>query len=269
MNPLVSTQWLLKHLNDPNLIILDATQKKNKDGKIEIFENQFIKNARIFDIKNEFSDTNNPFPNAFPHVDAFEKSCQEIGINTRSIIVVYDKLGIFSSPRVWWLFKTMGHQNIAILNGGLPEWIANGYTTVNIPKQTFEKGNLKATFKSEHVQFFKDIKENCTSNNTLVVDVRASNRFLSIVPEKRKNLRSGQIPGSINLPYKQVLEDGKFKAISKLKEQFKFIETDKPLIFSCGSGITACIVYLACSMVMDNKIAVYDGSWTEWATLEN
>jgi len=260
---LVSAAWLKKNKNDPNLIILDATQKEKKTT----LENVQIKGTRFFDIKSVFSDTQSDFPNTLPNPKAFEKACRLIGICNTSKIVVYDKLGVFSSPRVWWMFKIMGHQNIAVLDGGLPYWIKSGFTTEKTKTYNNKLGDFEAQFNPNDIRYFKQIKENIIQKKELVIDVRSTDRFLGLIPESRANLRSGNIPNSINIPYENVLENGQFKTNSELKKIFSDIK-NQSLIFSCGSGITACIVYLATHLVLENKKAIYDGSWTEWGTLE-
>lgn len=265
----VSTQWLKENLNNPDLIILDASQLGNKAGLTAQIENIKIKSARIFDIKNKFSDTNSEFPNTLLSEKAFEMACQQIGINQNSKIVVYDNLGIYTSPRVWWMFKTMGHNNIAVLDGGFPAWIAQGNETEEIKSSNYQKGNFKAQFNSPKAKDYAAIKNNLRTQQALVIDARSEGRFKGITPEPRADLRGGNIPQSINIPFQEVLENGYFKSKASLTEVFSHLNTNQPLIFSCGSGITACIILMAYEMVMGNETAVYDGSWTEWATLEN
>lgn len=265
IDSIVSSVWLNNHLGDPNLVILDASQDTKQNG----FLNIKISGARFFDIKNDFSDTSSNFPNSFPSVEQFENSCRSLGINNSSKIVVYDKMGIFSSPRVWWLFKSMGHNAIVVLDGGFPDWFNNNFNT-EIPKQeSYAIGDFKASLNSNNITFFDFIKQNIVSNNALVIDARSADRFNGIVSESRVGLRSGHIPNSINLFYKLVLTNGKFKSKNELATIFSDIDTDKPLVFSCGSGVTACIILLACNSFLDNDMSVYDGSWTEWAQLSN
>ena len=269
LEPIVSSKWLQKHLNNTDLIILDASQKKNKFGLSTNFEDLQIKGARHFDIKNNFSDLESKFPNTLPSAKKFEKACQKLGINKSSKIVVYDNLGVYTSPRVWWMFKTMRHHNIAVLDGGLPDWIKNGFQTEKITQSKPKIGNFKANFNTKNIKYFADIQKNIISEDALVIDARASKRFLGLVEEPRKELRSGHITKSINLPFQEVLENGKFKSKNKLTKLFTNIVVDtKPLIFTCGSGITACIILLASELVLENKKTVYDGSWTEYAQLE-
>ena len=188
-----------------------------------------------------------------------------MGINQNSKIVVYDNLGIYTSPRVWWMFKTMGHQEVAVLNGGLPEWVKKGYATTSIQQNTYKKGNFKATLNSDVVLNFEAMQSCSTNREAIIFDARSKGRFEGTAPEPRAGLRSGSIPNSLNLPWKEVLKNGKFKSKKALKEIFSKIKKEESMVFSCGSGLTACIILLAAELVNDNPKRVYDGSWTEWA----
>lgn len=268
--PIISTQWLKDNLNHPHLIILDASQADNKAGLAAEFENIQIKGARAFDIKNQFSDTTSEFPNTLLSPDKFEIACQQLGINQESKIVVYDNLGIYNSPRVWWMFKTMGYDNIAVLDGGLPEWINQQHETEKLTNHQVELGDFKAQFLDHKVKDFDFVKKNIQHQQALVVDARSEGRFNGTAPEPRADLRGGNIPQSINIPFQDVLDNGLFKSKTALTEVFLPFELNKqPLVFSCGSGITACIVLMAYEMVSENETAIYDGSWTEWAQLES
>lgn len=266
LNTIVSSEWLNQHLNDNNLIILDASQGDNKSGMQSQLENTYIKGAIAFDIKNDFSDKESRFPNTLPSPEAFEKACQKLGINHNSVIVVYDSLGIYTSPRAWWMFTVMGHKNIAVLDGGLPGWIEKGFETSNTLESEYVTGNFKATYKPELLKSSADILKNIGTKEALVIDARSKGRFDGTAPEPRKGMKSGHIPNSVNLPFKEVLNNGFYKTKDELEQVFKEInKVDKPFIFSCGSGITACIILLANEQISDRSKAVFDGSWTEWA----
>tara|TARA_B100000809_G_scaffold58333_1_gene54772 strand:+ start:3681 stop:4493 length:813 start_codon:yes stop_codon:yes gene_type:complete len=266
--PIVSSQWLLENLNNPDIIILDASQKKITSDN-EIKNDLKIDGARYFDLKNNFSDSGCDLPNTLLNKAQFELESQKLGINASSVIVVYDNLGIYSSPRVWWMFKTMGHQNVFVLNGGLPNWIENDYPTEEIKAQQYESGNFKAHLNSESIKDFNFIKANLNNSNQIIIDARSSGRFNGTAPEPRKGLKSGSIPNSVNIPFGDVLKNGKFKSKEELEAIFSEINTeDKELIYSCGSGLTACIILLAGKLVLPNSTSVYDGSWTEWAQIE-
>ena len=258
-SPIVSPEWLYENLNHPNLIILEARLKEN-DNAIG------IPDARIFDIKKDFSDLESEYPNMLPSPEKFEAGCQKLGINHSSLIVVYDTNGIYASPRIWWMFRTMGHHKIHVLDGGLPEWKRQDFPTENIQTEIPNPGNFKSSFKKEYVKTFEYLQANAETSEALVIDARSAGRFQGKEPEPREGLRGGHIPNSISLPYTEVLHFGKMKSKGKLKAIFKDINRDKrPLVFTCGSGITASVVLLACEMVNENPKSVYDGSWTEWA----
>jgi thiosulfate/3-mercaptopyruvate sulfurtransferase len=262
---IVSAEWLNSKLHDENLVILDCSLK-NQLAKLPVeLQNIKIKNARYFDIKNKFSDTKNEFPSAYPSNHQFEKGAKELGINNNSIIVVYDANGIYASPRVWWLFKSMGHKEVYVLNGGLPEWIKNNCPTEIKSEKHYLKGNFQVKSNENSVRKFDDIMNSLSSKKELVIDVRSKDRFEGNVPEPREGLRSGQILNSINLPYTNVLNNEGFQNEEYLRNLFKFLKDEKRnIVFSCGSGITACVVYLASESILTNAKAVYDGSWTEW-----
>lgn len=258
MNSLISVDELQSILPNHNLIILDASQTNAK--KIQII------GARVFDIKNKFS-IDGQFPNTFPTAEQFENGCQKLGIDKNSKVVVYDNKGIFSSPRVWWMFKTFGHKDVAVLDGGLPAWIQQGFETESFPIKEYTIGNFEANLQFNQVKYIEDIQQNIISEECVVIDARSEERFNG-APESREGLRSGHIPKSKNLPYTELLENGKFKSIEDIRVYFIKIESgEKPIIFTCGSGITACILLLAYQMTFEKEATIYDGSWTEWGTL--
>ena len=263
-NPIVSAAWLQEHLNDTDLIVLEARLDQNQSNLENQNPDLQIPSARLFDIKNNFSDTSNPLPNTFPSEEQFTIESQKLGINQNSTIVVYDTLGVYSSPRAWWMFKSMGHQNVFVLDGGLPEWIRNRFQTEKQQQKTYPKGDFEAKFQPQLIKNKEDILENITTKKAVLMDARSSDRFYAANEEPRAGLRSGHIPGSINVPFTELQQDGKYKSKEELKEILKL--NDQPLLFTCGSGITACIVLLACELISDNPKAVYDGSWTEWGS---
>lgn len=265
--PLISPQWLNDNFNKKDLVILDASPTANKSGLQPPFPDAQIKGARHFDLKNDFSDPDSAFPNTLPSPEYFAKAAQKLGINQESTIIVYDNLGIYTSPRVWWMFKTMGHDKVAVLDGGLPAWINEGYSTTTTEKSAFKNGNFKSNFNQNRVKDYNYMVSNIADQEAEVLDARAAGRFNGTDPEPRKGLKSGHIQNSKSLPFKEVLSEGKYKSKEELKTIFSNLNaTDKPLVFSCGSGLTACIILLASELVLPNDTAIYDGSWTEWAT---
>lgn len=266
-NNLVSSQWLSAHLNDPNLIILDASEESNVAGKIVEFDTLQIKGARYFDLEKTFSDVNNSLPHTFPSLDQFEIESRKLGINKNSKIVVYDNLGIYTSPRVWWMFKIMGHSDISVLDGGLPGWMKNGFEVEDKSREAYPLGNFQAILNERKIDSLNDMIDNLQSKNKLVVDVRSKGRFDGTLPEPRDYVLNGHIPNSINLPFEEVLDNGKYKSKEELGEIFNRLNIkDQDLSIVCGSGLTSCILVLALDQVKANDVSVYDGSWTEWGS---
>lgn len=269
-SPIVSSAWLLKHLDHKDLIILDATIPKITSGSFDIENREQIKNAIFFDIKHKFSDKNATLPNTVLSTEDFQFNAQELGINQNSCIVVYDDLGIYSSPRVWWMFQLMGFPNIAVLNGGFPNWKANNFPVETSRIQKRKQGNFAIDYKSSKIKFKEDLVLNLSNETFLVIDARSNGRFLGREPEPRKEVESGHIPNSKNLPFTEVTSNGFFKKTSELKTIFDKINSNhKHVVFSCGSGITASILALASTVVGHKNYAVYDGSWTEWGLDKN
>ncbi|MFC6101120.1 sulfurtransferase [Olivibacter domesticus] len=264
-NTIVSVEWLHKNLEEVDLIVLDASQKSNKANMESSGKNFQIANARPVNLEKDFSDPTHKFPHMLPSPLHFEAACRKLGINKSSKIVVYDNLGIYFSPRVWWMFKAMGHSAISVLDGGLPAWKNKGYPVEPVQNAYGKQGNFKATFIAEKVKDYTFITDNLTLQQAIVIDARAANRFNGLDPEPREGLRSGHIPGSLNIPFQEVLLNGQYKTKEELTKIFAPVGTDnKTLVFSCGSGVTACIVLLASELILKNAKAVYDGSWAEW-----
>jgi len=267
--PIVSVDWLSQHIEDPDLIVLDASIKKLTTPEQLATQTLQIPNTRFFDIKKSFSALDTDLPNMLPSPDHFEESCRKLGINSNSKIVVYDTIGIYSSARVWWMFNIVGYKNIAILDGGFPEWIKNELPTENKDNTNpYQLGNFKINDRSKHSVDAKEVLYEMNSTNSLIIDARSNGRFKGIAPEPRSDLRGGHIPNSVNLPFTQVLEDGKIRPTEELQKLFSnFDISNKKLIFSCGSGITACVILLAATLCGYSNLWVYDGSWTEWGQL--
>ncbi len=265
MKTIVSIKWLFDHLNEPDLIVLDVSLKSNIEGSSTQSEGT-IPNSRFFDLKNDFTDGTSPFPNTIPLPQSFEKECRKLGISNDSKIVVFDNFGVYSSPRAWWLFRVMGHENIAVLDGGLPKWIVNGFPTTMKHSNDYESGSFKARYQNHLVVQFNDIVKNIDDATFCVVDARSSGRFNGIEPEPRTHLKSGSIPHSVNMHYKAVLDGFTYKSPEKLKQLFDNVcGSNKELVYSCGSGLTACIIMLAGQLANKKSLRIYDGSWTEWA----
>jgi thiosulfate/3-mercaptopyruvate sulfurtransferase len=256
LNPLVSVSWLSQNLNAPNLVVLDVSLESNiANIKVE-FPGIQIKGARYFDLKRNFSDLESRLPNTLPNPKYFSLACRNLGINNNSTIVVYDNIGVYASPRVWWMFKSMGHKNIAVLDGGLPSWKNKNYPTESIQNRVQPEGDFKVKFNPNLLKKAFQIKENLTSKEAILVDARSNRRFCGLIPETRENLKSGHIPNAINLPFLEVLKDGKFLSTNEISAIFKKLKIDKrPKI-------------LASTLISEDKHFLYDGSWSEWGQLE-
>lgn len=267
-SPIVSVEWLHNHLNQPNLVLLNATIPKVIGNDLDLNNTQ-IPSARFFDLKNKFSDVSAPFPTTFPSEKQFTLEVQQLGIQKNSAIVVYDEKGIYSSPRAWWLFKSYGFNNVAVLNGGFPAWKKAGFQTEIKQDYHGENGNFEATIQPQYMKFFEDVKRESQDKNHLIIDARSEGRFQAIEAEPRVGLRSGHIPNSINLPFENLInEQGLLKSEVELKQLFQpIVESNQAITFSCGSGITACVLALGAKLAGCNNLSVYDGSWTEWGSL--
>lgn len=265
-SPLVSVSWLKENIKAKNLLIFDATISKVGINDKEATPKEQLPNAVFFDIKNEFSNSLSIYPNTILHPEEFEFKAQNLGVNKDSCIVVYDTIGVYSSPRVWWMFTTFGFNNIAVLDGGLPAWKKANLYTEYLQKKSIKKGNFTVKYQSQKIRFTEDVLAAISLKNC-VIDARSKNRFLGITPEPRKEVRGGCIPNSINIPYEKLQEDGKMKSLKEIKNIFNGINPQKEeMIFSCGSGITACILALGTELIGFKNYAVYDGSWSEWGS---
>lgn len=262
-SPIVSVEWLQENLSATNLIVLDGTINKVFDAS----QNQ-IPNTRFFDIKKKFSDVSNPFPSAFPSAEQFQNNARALGINKNSAIVVYDDKGIYSSARVWWLFKAFGFNNVAVLNGGFPAWLNAEYQTEPMTLYKGDLGSFEAKHQPEFMRFFEDVKKISKEKTHKIIDARSENRFKSLEAEPRAGLRSGTIPSSVNLPFKNLFKDGLLMQKDELIPIYNTLANqEEDIVFSCGSGITACVLALGAIISGYNNISVYDGSWTEWGSL--
>ncbi len=266
---LVSIAWLDENFENRDLIILDASPTSNKSGLTPEFPELKIKDALPFDMERIFVDSNNPVPNMFPSKEVFQTEVRKLGISNSSVIVVYDNLGMYTSPRARWMFKTFGHNYVYVLDGGLPAWKKAGLPCE--PREfslTNSLGDFKAEFDGNLVVNADTILRNIETKDAQVCDARGAIRFNAEGPEPRPGMKSGHIPNSKNIPFKSVLTDGKLKPASELKSLFKEVNLNSNLIFSCGSGITACIIMLAAEQISSGQKALYDGSWVEWGNGE-
>ncbi|MCE9677900.1 sulfurtransferase [Shewanella sp. AS1] len=268
--PLVSTAWLEANLFDNNLILFDASMEQVL-GKEPIVYSQFvaIPRAQKLDIEKVFCDLTSSLSHTMPTAEQFNQAIAELGVNSDSTVVIYDNQGIYSSPRAWWMFKTMGFERVFVLDGGLPQWLAEERMTVDSyhPNETEAPGDFCAEEQPGLVCNLHHVLTRFDAENVLVLDARGEARFNGNSSEPRANVRSGHIPGAINIPFVQVLDGHKLKEVEALRELFGPL--DEPVcerIFSCGSGITACILILAAVAAGYDNTVLYDGSWAEWGS---
>ena len=267
--PLVSVAWLHNNLEDENLIILDCTISKVTVNTIVSKQKTQIKGAIFFDIKNNFSDKKAVLPNTVLGPEEFENKAQELGIHKDSILVCYDDLGIYSAPRVWWMFQLMGFTNVAVLDGGLPEWKASSFPVERPVVCQLKKGDFRTHYQPQKLKYTKDVLNAIVNKSILIIDARSNGRFYGTAPEPREALKSGHIPNSVSLPFGEIQQNGRMKSKDELSKVFCDYKKNKEIIFTCGSGITAAILALAAAILKLENIAVYDGSWTAWGSTEN
>lgn len=235
------------------------------------FENtEFIPSTRLFDM-DYFSQHDAPFPHTLLSPSDFEIKARELGINNHSALVVCDNIGIYSAPRVWFNLTYMGCTGVSLLDGGLPAWKASGYPTTNEMNNAALAGDFFAQPVADMVANKEYVLAAIAKPGIRIIDVRSAARFYGKVPEPRVGVRSGHIPGSVNIPYNDFIENGRFKARDELQRIFSEAgcTENEELIFSCGSGVTACIGYAAAHLCGYKNIRVYDGSWAEWGAIES
>jgi thiosulfate/3-mercaptopyruvate sulfurtransferase len=267
---LITCDWLNENLNQKDLCIIDCTWHlpgTNRDGKSE-FLNERIPGSIFFDL-DEFSDQSSKYPHTLADKEWFSKKASELGIQNSDHIICYDTLGIFTSPRVSWMFSQYGHEKVSILDGGFKNWKIKKFKIETGKPQNKGQSNYIAKNNPKNIKFFEDIKNNIVSSTFKLIDARPSGRFNATDPEPRPELQSGNIPNSQNLPFSKLLDPatGCMKNKDELKKIFDelSISSEDKITFSCGSGVAAVIAGTAYEKVFNKEFDVYDGSWTEWA----
>jgi len=264
---LVSTQWLAAHLKDPDLRVLDASwylPGSERDPFAE-YQRAHIPGARFFDL-DDVSDHRSDLPHMVPPVEKFMSRMRAIGVGDGHQIVVYDGSGLFSAPRVWWLFKLMGQIDIAVLDGGFPKWQAEGHPVEDLPPILRDR-HMMVRRQNHMVKDVTQVSAASKLGESEIVDARSPGRFYGTDPEPRPGLRAGHIPGSKNVFYKDLLKaDDTMKSPDEMRQVFveAGVDLDKPVITSCGSGVTAAILSLGLTRMGKTDHSLYDGSWTEW-----
>lgn len=264
---LVSTDWLAEHINDPDLRILDASwylPDAGRDPRAE-FNAAHIKGARFFDI-DEVADLRSALPHTVPPVEKFMSRMRAIGVGDGHQVVVYDGAGLFSAARVWWTFRLMGFENVAVLDGGLPKWQAEG-RPVDAKPATIRDRHMIVKRQGHLIKDVTQVARAAKLEDHTIIDARPAPRFEGTASEPREGMRAGHIPNSQNVPFSALLNDDKtMKPKAELQAIFDAAGADlaKPIITTCGSGVTACVLALALYQIGKTDAAVYDGSWSEW-----
>ncbi|WP_315742766.1 MULTISPECIES: 3-mercaptopyruvate sulfurtransferase [unclassified Bradyrhizobium] len=267
-DPLVSTEWLAAHLGDPKVKVLDATFKM--PGVLPLPKDDYLKahipGAVFFDV-DEVADHSSSLPHMFPSAEQFGRDVGRLGISNDDTVVIYDAGGWVAGPRAWWMFLSFGHRDVRVLDGGLKKWLAEG-RPVESGAVTPKPESFTATFDQARVRKIEQMVANLASQAEQVIDARQAPRFAGAVPEPRPGLRSGHIPGSRNLPYAELFDaaTGMMKPLDQLRQAFATAGVDlaKPIVTSCGSGVSAAVLTLALYRLGLRDTALYDGSWSEW-----
>ncbi|EEE38716.1 3-mercaptopyruvate sulfurtransferase [Rhodobacteraceae bacterium KLH11] len=264
---LVSTEWLAAHLKDPDLRVLDGSwylPAQKRDARAE-YDAGHIPGARFFDI-DEIADHRSDLPHMAPPVEKFMSRLRAMGVGDGHQVVVYDGAGLMSAARVWWLFRLMGQDNIAVLDGGLPKWQAEGREIEDLPPVIRDR-HMTVRVQNHLVRDVTQVSAAAKLADHEIIDARSAARFAGTEAEPREGLRSGHIPGARNVPFGQLLnKNGTLKSTEDCRAVFEGagVDLSKPAITSCGSGVTAAILSLSLERLGKKDHSLYDGSWAEW-----
>lgn len=266
-DPLVSAEWLLKNFDAPDIRVLDATYFADFTNPPETGRQAWarghIPGATFFDIDHVADDTS-PYPHMLPDAVKFSSRIRKLGVGDGNRIIVYDQNRFFASARVWWMLRVMGHTDVHVLDGGLAAWVEAGGGLEDLPPVVSER-HFTPRVRSDLIMDSAGLEKAVGSARLAIIDARPDGRFFGRVPEPREGLKSGHIPGSVNLPGSALItEDGHMKSARQLASLFK--DPMAPTVTTCGSGVTAAVTALALARLGNWDVAVYDGSWTEWAS---
>ncbi len=264
---LVSTDWLASHLSDPAVVVLDGSYylaNAKRDAEAEFLAGH-IPGAQRFNI-DTISDHSNPLPHMLPPPEQFARQVGGLGVGDSMTVVLYDGVGLYGAARVWWTFRAFGAEKVFVLDGGMPKWKAEGRPIETGAGTARAEKIFTARFNRALVASIDDVQKVLLDKTAQVVDARAAERFRGEAPEPRAGLRGGHMPGSFNVPFGLVLEDGRLAAHEKIAAAFKNagVDLDRPVVTSCGSGVTAAILTFAIEALGKKPGRVYDGSWSEW-----
>ncbi|XP_072956342.1 thiosulfate/3-mercaptopyruvate sulfurtransferase 2-like [Typha angustifolia] len=292
-DPVVSADWLHANLKEPDVKVLDSSwyMPNEQRNPLQEYQVAHIPGALFFDVDG-ISDRTSDLPHMLPSEEAFSAAASALGIYNKDGVIVYDGKGIFSAARVWWMFRVFGHEKVWVLDGGLPQWRASGYDVessassdailkASAAREAIEKvyqgqpvapSTFEAKLQPHLLWTLEKVKENIDLQTHQHIDARSKSRFDGAVPEPRKGIRSGHVPGSKCIPFAQVLDNSQMLLpASALRKQFERegISLDRPVVASCGTGVTACILALGLHRLGMSDVAIYDGSWTEWGSLSD
>jgi len=271
---LVSTEWLANHLSAPDVRVVDASwysPGQNRNAREE-YDAEHIPGAVFFDIE-EIADSDTALPHMLPSAEKFSSKVRKLGLGNGNKIVIYDGTGFASAAaRAWWMFRTFGHRDVSVLDGGFPKWLREGRTVEDLPPVPRTR-HFIAHYNHLLVRDLEHVKANIASGREQVIDARAAPRFRGEADEPRPTKHRGHIPGSVNVPFADLIDDKTrcLLPVDQLKTRFDAagIDPKRPVTISCGSGVTACTVALALDLLGVQDVAVYDGSWAEWGNRDD
>ena len=269
---LVSSQWLAKHLENPDILVLDASWHMpalKRNARAE-FVDAHIPGAQFFDL-DAASDTNTSLPHMMPSVEKFARDMQELGAANDKHIIAYDTLGLFSAARLWWMLKSFGHEQVSILDGGLPRWQGDGHPLESGEASVPDPQPFSPSLNTARIKNITEVALALSNDSAQIADARSPPRFRGEEVEPRPGVRAGHMPGAFNVHYASLLDsNGTLKSTAALRSVFESAGLDlaRPIITSCGSGVTAAMLSLALEEIGIKNHSLYDGSWTEWGASE-
>lgn len=268
----VAGDWLAEHLSDPEIQILDARMAPAGQEHLDVasdYRGAHLPGAVFFDIE-ALSDHTSPLPHMMPRPEAFAVAMRELGVSSDKHLVVYDEGNLFSAPRAWWMLKNFGVENVSILAGGLLRWQQEG-RPVESGDVSLEEGDFEAKLNPDAVKRLTDVLLASHEGSAQIIDARPAARFNAQADEPRPGLQRGHIPGALNVPWTEVVHNGELKDNATLHDLFfqRGVDFERPIIASCGSGVTAAVLVLALTTLDVHGVALYDGAWSEWGARQD